>query len=159
VHRLPDIIKSDYCMIINSDGFIINPHLWEDSFLNYDYIGAPWYHLEGMFRHHGWTGTLNQVGNGGFCIRSKKFLEFSKSLSNYNGTVNEDLYLCTVMYEEALRRGIRYADVDTASRFSVENPSPKYPDIRNSFGFHAKGNLPLALEIVNKHIHKLLVPA
>lgn len=24
------------------DGFVLNPHLWDDSWLNYDMIGSPW---------------------------------------------------------------------------------------------------------------------
>jgi len=143
VVELSKWIRSDYCMIIHTDGFIINPQLWEDGFLNFDYIGAPWYHL---------GNTPNTVGNGGFCIRSRRFLEFSASFKDYDGSVNEDLFLCAVKYWEATNFGLKFADPDTAARFSYENYSAKYPSLVNSFGFHQRGNLAAAMEVVKKNI-------
>jgi hypothetical protein len=35
-------IDSDYSLSIHDDGFVINPHLWDDKWFDYDYIGAPW---------------------------------------------------------------------------------------------------------------------
>ena len=29
-------------MVQDIDGHIVNPHLWTNEFLKYDYIGAPW---------------------------------------------------------------------------------------------------------------------
>ena len=29
-------------LIVQDDGFIINKNLWDEEFLSYDYIGAPW---------------------------------------------------------------------------------------------------------------------
>ena len=40
LHELYKYINTEFCLIIHDDGFIINPHLWSDSFLEYDYIGA-----------------------------------------------------------------------------------------------------------------------
>ena len=34
--------KSEYVLIMQDDGFVINPDKWNDEFFNYDYIGAPW---------------------------------------------------------------------------------------------------------------------
>src|SRR4051812_24457294 len=42
IYELPNYITTEYCMLIHSDGYIINPLLWDDSWLSYDYIGAPW---------------------------------------------------------------------------------------------------------------------
>ena len=39
---LSDHVSTDFCMIFQDDGFIINPELWRQVFLSYDYIGAPW---------------------------------------------------------------------------------------------------------------------
>ena len=33
------LIKTDYCLGFHTDGFIINPQLWDDNFLDCDYIG------------------------------------------------------------------------------------------------------------------------
>ena len=32
---------NDFVMVIQEDGHIVNPNLWDDEFLKYDYIGAP----------------------------------------------------------------------------------------------------------------------
>lgn len=70
---MTDYVDTDYCLIIHDDGFIVNPHLWTDDFLKYDYIGAPWY--LGINRGLTWLQDRhNLVGNGGFCIRSKKLM-------------------------------------------------------------------------------------
>ena len=62
---MPHVIKEEYVLIIQSDGYAVNPESWDDKFLDYDYIGAVWtWHPEGV-----------QVGNGGFCIRSRKLLD------------------------------------------------------------------------------------
>ena len=148
LYSLPDLVQSDYCMIVHADGFIVNPDLWEDEFLNYDYIGAPWYISDTEVLP--WlSGSPNIVGNGGFCIRSRKFLDFSKSFVGYDGTRNEDVFLCIDNYAKATEAGIRIADRDTAARFSVEILSGRYPSINNSFGFHGKHNLNAAFELVN----------
>ena len=35
-------IDSDFALIVQDDGHIVNPTKWNAEFLNYDYIGAPW---------------------------------------------------------------------------------------------------------------------
>ena len=35
-------VDTKFCLVIQSDGFVINPNLWTNQFLEYDYIGAPW---------------------------------------------------------------------------------------------------------------------
>lgn len=47
---LPKYITDDFVLVFQWDGFILNPSNWFDSFLDYDYIGAPY---------------NNWVGNGG----------------------------------------------------------------------------------------------
>src|SRR5262245_61590852 len=50
-----------HCLIVQEDGYIIRPHLWNPLWLNFDYIGAPW--GDGV------------VGNGGFSLRSRRLME------------------------------------------------------------------------------------
>ena len=40
--NLKDHTDNDFVMVIQEDGYIVNPNLWDDEFLEYDYIGAPW---------------------------------------------------------------------------------------------------------------------
>ena len=46
---LKEYINSEHVLVIQDDGHIVNPDIWDDNFLDYDYIGAPWpteYNLE-----------------------------------------------------------------------------------------------------------------
>ena len=42
VYELYKYIDTDYALIIQDDGYVINPQCWRQDFLNYDYIGAAW---------------------------------------------------------------------------------------------------------------------
>lgn len=130
-------IDTDFVLTIQSDGFIINPQLWNDKFLEYDYIGAPW----------PWH---NVCGNGGFSLRSKKFLKTSsklKYIKDHHEYENcpEDNFLCLDSYNRKfmVSNQIKFADINTALQFSFEHPIQQYPlhTIKNSFGFHGKFNL------------------
>ena len=153
--HIKNYVKADYAMMIHEDGHIVNPHLWIDDFLNYDYIGAPWPNthswlsqpqLSKILPHFQRTFPKNRVGNGGFSIRSRKFLEFSSFFPNCEG-FGEDNFLCSVKYEEAVQYGIKYAPFELALKFSYENSCtdtdvpwpiiPKY-DMTKHFGWHGK---------------------
>jgi hypothetical protein len=132
--ELPHQLKTDFALLIQFDGFVINPSSFTDFFYNFDYIGAPW--PSGMLPGH---GAL--VGNGGFSLRSRRLIEI---LSKYQQFVNfehaEDVTICRFlrpMLEEC--EGICFAPVEVARHFSsefeiVKNISP--------FGFHGLQTLP-----------------
>jgi len=42
VYDLHKYIETDYALIVQDDGYVINPDCWTDDFLKYDYIGAAW---------------------------------------------------------------------------------------------------------------------
>ena len=137
VENLNSTINTDFVLTIQSDGFIINPSLWRDEFLQYDYIGSPW-------PYHG------VCGNGGFSLRSKKFLELSSKLkyspNHAEHTVcPEDAFLCLEEYNRNYfaSNSCRFADIKTALDFSYEHPILQYPNHskEKSFGFHGKFNL------------------
>jgi hypothetical protein len=130
-------ISTDFCLTIQHDGYIINPECWTDKFLESDYIGAPW-PVE-------W-GYKNRIGNGGFCLKSKKFLATSHSIfkdfnfnsglnrSVYDISVNEDFLSCNSYYDEMIASGIKFADIEVASLFSIEHPILEMK--QKTFGFH-----------------------
>ncbi len=66
--RLHSHVSSSYIIVGQWDGFILNPELWDDDWLSYDYIGAPWPQFEPPYN----------VGNGGFSLRSRRLLEALK---------------------------------------------------------------------------------
>lgn len=39
---MPRVITTDFNIAVQADGFAVNLDAWDDDFLNYDYIGAPW---------------------------------------------------------------------------------------------------------------------
>jgi hypothetical protein len=81
VYDLYKYIDTDYALIIQEDGFIINPDCWTDDFLNYDYIGAPWILPLDDFSYRDAFGNIVRVGNGGFSLRSKKLLSIADELN------------------------------------------------------------------------------
>jgi Protein of unknown function (DUF5672) len=122
LHRYVD---TSHALLIQHDGFILNPDAWTDEFLEYDYIGAPF-----PFRDR------HNVGNGGFCLRSKKFLEATARVVDGPPWVPEDRIICR-RYRKALEsEGIRFAPVELARRFSLDgNPVEGYV-WAGQFGFH-----------------------
>ena len=76
LYNLTNHIDTDYCLLIQPDGFVINPDKWDDDWFNYDYIGAPWALADDAYLDP-W-GKPHRVGNGGFSFRSKKLLDVPK---------------------------------------------------------------------------------
>lgn len=150
INELNDIVKTDFCLIIQWDGFVINPNLWTERFLDYDYIGAPWDHAI----------SKNRIGNGGFSLRSKKFLEVSQKLTydpnnckwlyswqkHYRDITPEDWFICYDNYEYMIENGIKFPSTKLAASFAIEYPVPCHRFDKNdistykSFGFHGHFN-------------------
>lgn len=120
------VIDTDYCLSIHDDGFIINPQLWTNEFLEYDYIGAPW------------NGKI--VGNGGFCLKSKKFIDLCQQVP-WNG--EHDDWLVSVTYRDFFKKnGCKFAPFDLALKFAIESKIEGYDyDLNKTFGFHGRGEV------------------
>lgn len=146
IYDLCKHVDTDFCMLIHHDGFVVRPEKWENEFLNYDYIGAPW-----PLKDDAYITPFNEhirVGNGGFTIRSKKLLNvpnhydvpFEVNVGDFYkhmnaGLYNEDGNICVHnrhIYEKA---GCKFAPVEVAARFSQEIQTPETEGIY-SFGFH-----------------------
>lgn len=110
VHELNNFINTDFVLIIQYDGFIINPNSWTNEFLKYDYIGAPW--------------NPNSVGNGGFSLRSKRII--NEIYNMRDGLKNwfhpEDVVYCHENHLNHFKNlGIKHAPFSLAQRFSHES--------------------------------------
>jgi hypothetical protein len=115
-------INTDYVLVVQWDGFIVNGDSWDPSFLNYDYVGAPWPWLNDM------------VGNGGFSLRSKKLVSLCDSFFKSQGVeTNEDVLICEKYRWFFEINGCEFAPSELAYKFSTE--SGDY-STNNSFGFH-----------------------
>jgi hypothetical protein len=129
VKRLPALIETPFVLVVQWDGYMINPGAWSTSFCEYDYIGARWPDF----------GDGMNVGNGGFCLRSRKLLAaLNDPRFTADGTISEDILICRT-FRPALERefGIRFAPDSVADQFSYENIVPNQP----TFGFHGFGNM------------------
>ena len=144
-HELYKHLNTDYCIFIQPDGFIVNPHLWTDDFLKYDYIGAPWNHGLSMSVLDKCNMTaknldnVNIVGNGGFSFRSKKILEEASKLEYSDpDKIEEDCFFSVLKRNELQNSGCKYAPVSLAQRFSIETFINENSKLENSFGFHGR---------------------
>lgn len=142
----PEICIEEHNLIIHPDGFAVNREAWTDEFLEYDYIGASWN-----------DGT---VGNGGFCLRSRKLYDafisigIKNSTNDYQDYMNDSFYyvitesgekfipedniICKVHREKLEKEyDIKFAPLYIANRFSIEH---NYSSIwlGKSLGFHGK---------------------
>ncbi len=126
IFSVPGRIHTEFALSVHEDGFPIQPELWSEDFLAYDYIGAPW--------------PDGRVGNGGFCIESKKLLDMKLTLQIPRTVVYpSDLLICQLYRPKLMERGIRFAPTDVALRFSTEELGNSKP----SFGFHGRKDCPV----------------
>lgn len=132
LRRLADYIATDYVLLVQWDGYVINAEAWRDEFYLYDYIGAVWGHHQDAFR----------VGNGGFSLRSKKLLIATQNIPLEGEVLNEDELICRrhrPMLEADF--GIRFATEPVAELFSFELTYPGTVPL----GFHGLFNVWLIL--------------
>lgn len=136
---LKDHVDTEFVLLVQWDGFILNPNSWTDEFLDCDYVGAPWVVKDWSINDFGfpndWRGR-RVVGNGGFCIKSRKFLEVSTELFK-SGKIHyfhpEDIAVSVWYRYLFMERGIKFANVELARKFAFEGGDDKY---NKQFGFH-----------------------
>lgn len=136
-------VATEYCLVVQSDGFVLNANKWNPIFLEYDYIGAPWpMDLKLQPGNIPLDLTPNSVGNGGFSLRSKRLMEETAKINFHElsfPTKSEDLILCHFLFQEMLNAGIKFPAPELAAQFSIESPTAAYgQNPSTSFGFHGK---------------------
>lgn len=137
-------IETTHALIIQADGFVLNPERWNPAWLEFDYIGAPW---REQLRVGPYIIPLpNRVGNGGFSLRSRRLLQMvapiDLSTLRYP-TRAEDMIICHLLHDYLVERGMRFADMETAASFSIENPKATFGQTLDTvFGFHGLHFLP-----------------
>lgn len=119
---LTEHLRGTHLLVVQWDGFVLDPAAWDPAFLQYDYIGAPWHDVPGD------AG----VGNGGFSLRSARLLRALQDPS-LAPSHPEDLAICRE-HRAALeqRHGIRFPPRALAEHFAFERTAPTGP----TFGFH-----------------------
>ncbi len=118
-------IDTDFILLIQYDGYVLNPEAWDMNFMNYDYIGAPWPsdHLD--------------VGNGGFSFRSRKLMELLAKDAFIDDFHPED-GIIGIKYRPYLEsKGIRFPSTELAAKFSFEANAKHGLKWNGQFGFHS----------------------
>ena len=129
--KVPDFIHTSHVLVVQWDSWIINPSAWTSEFLQYDYIGAPW-----------WYGDECNVGNGGFSLRSLRLMDLLRdNAGEFPIEHPEDDVICRKYGLRLKALGFKFAPVELARRFSVERSMRWLAP----FGFHGMFNWPLVL--------------
>ena len=142
IYEIHKYINTDFMLLIHYDGFVINPDMWRDEFLDYDYIGAPWPKNNSLKDAN---GNICRVGNS-VSIRSKRLMELPSKLNipfepvrsgrtAYEGSYNEDLFICVKNKHIFESEGMKFAPLETAKYFSHEASIEEIKGIR-PFAFH-----------------------
>ena len=122
--KLHSLFVTPHAIVFQLDGYPIHWSSWDDSFLKYDYIGAPW------------PDTLApshcRVGNGGFSLRSRRLCQ-ALALETWV-PLPDDVFICQHAYNKMVELGMRYAPPTVAARFSIEHNVPE--ENLRPFGFH-----------------------
>lgn len=127
LEELAGHVQSDHCLIVQWDGFVLDARQWKPEFLNFDYVGAPWPKF----------GAGQDVGNGGFSLRSRRLLDSCRDPEFVRGAA-EDVAICRVNRNFLERRfGLRFADRNVAEHFAFERNVPA----NKTFGFHGIFNM------------------
>lgn len=124
-------LQTSHMLIVQWDGYVIDPSMWCDDFLSVDYIGAVWPQYNDAHR----------VGNGGFSLRSRKLLDALAQDEIVPHHPEDTCIARTHRTQLEERWCIRFADEAMAHRFAFERHK-RHP---TSFGFHGLSNMALFL--------------
>lgn len=138
IYELHNYVDTDFAMLIHADGYVVDPSAWQDEFLAYDYIGAPWPFPRDDYSYRTSEGELVRVGNS-VSLRSKRIMELPSILKlewrNYFGNTNEDGALCVHWRDRLKQEGVKYAPLEIAKYFSKEHDIPENMGLA-TFAFH-----------------------
>lgn len=159
MYSLHSFVDTGHVLIVQDDGWVLNGKNLTAEHYQYDYIGAlANAALEGDNYYYNWSwrevqGPKLIVQNGGFSLRSKKFLEAmcKHGIIHHNYPsipfCNEDVQLCTFLRPNLEEVGIKFAPDEVAKRFSIEYLSPIVHDdldFDELVGFHGQSRKLLA---------------
>lgn len=126
VRSLHTYMTSTHSLIVQYDGYVMNWQAWDSRWLQYDYIGAPWWYKDGM-----------NVGNGGFSLRSKKLHFIIANDRSVVKTHPEDDVICRQYRKHLEQYGLTWAPEEMARQFSIEGHGKGNDRHYNGqFGYH-----------------------
>ena len=146
IYDLPKYVDTEYCILIQYDGFIVHPEQWTDEFLNYDWIGPLWTEGHNYFDKN---GNSIRVGDG-IALRSQKLMGLASKLNlpwepftnkgEHKPGFWEDSWICVKnrhIYEE---HGCKFAPIEMAAKWGRELHTPPIPENEGitPFVFHGR---------------------
>lgn len=138
VYELWQYVFTSHAILIHPDGYIIHPEIWNNDWLYYDYIGAPWPLPNDSYSYRDGLGNIIRVGNS-VSLRSKKLMTYPKlydfTWKSYFGNTNEDGFLCVHNRKKLEDLGCKFAPLDVAKHFSKEHELPENQGL-STFAFH-----------------------
>lgn len=147
VKEVPGYVVCDHVLSVHWDGYIINPHLWTDEFLEYDWIGAPW----------PLTNLPNpkwRVGSGGFFIFSRRFADIWAWLCDPDQPF--DWQVGALLRDKFEAAGMKYAPFELACKFAKEcNLEDVDIPEGSTYGFHGFGYNPEARKAYRKLVYHI----
>ena len=139
MHCLHHFIETEFCLVVQDDGWVLDGGNFREDYYAFDYIGAPCHaafvgqeYLTG-FRWVG-HGSATVIQNGGFSLRSRRFLEApSRHGIMYlphvqPPLINEDIQLTGLLRAALESKGIRFAPRGAAREFAIEYLTPAFHD-------------------------------
>ena len=143
IFELFKYIKTSHVLIVQWDGFIINPKKWQKNFLLYDYIGAPFIpRIKSLSYSRDISNDFYVIGNGGFSLRSKELIEAPSKYNLFDDkkitNSNEDGFFCVLHRKFLESKGFKWAPFHVAKDFSIESPLNICELIDLPFGFHGR---------------------
>lgn len=132
-------VDTSHAILIHPDGYILHPEIWDNDWLYYDYIGAPWPMPTDSYSYRDEQGNIIRVGNS-VSLRSKKIMLYPTlyefEWKSYFGNTNEDGFLCVHNRKKLEKLGCQFAPLDTAKHFSKEHNIPENEGL-TTFAFHS----------------------
>lgn len=137
--ELGDYVDTDYAILVHSNGFIVNPKLWKNEWLLYDYAGSPFPLPTDNFSYRDVNGVVQRVGNS-VGLRSKKLLDLPKKLNiewkAFHGYTNEDGAIAVNYRHIFEKNGCKFMPLEEAIYFGRENEIPENQGVDKTFVFH-----------------------
>ena len=138
IKKLNYFFQTEYVLVCQHDGYVLDGNSWDSEFFKYDYIGAPWLYIDGK-----------NVGNGGFSLRSKTLQHALATDSFITATDPEDQAIGRLYRDYLIKKyNIKFAPEQIADKFSYELRQPACP----TFGFHGKFHQPYKPVVVLKRM-------
>lgn len=126
IYDLPKYVETSHCLFIHGDSQIIHPELWNQKWLELDFIGSPWPEPRWQGEFQDTLGRIQRVGNS-VSLRSKKLLELAATqpMEFHYGNNNEDGQICIWLRAWLEQQGMKFATFKQALVFGREYPMPE----------------------------------